>query len=100
MSDVLANLAAIREALTKALDCKGPYNRTVSETGGYPAVCPACLQQAKDALAALSVVEGEWRNTVRLTREEAEAVLGGLTYATGPHELLASRLAAGPGDKQ
>lgn len=38
-------------ALKQALDCKGEWNGTVSEKGGYPAICPMCANAARSALA-------------------------------------------------
>lgn len=97
MSDVLANLAAVREALERWRR----VNLHAEDSGGESE-----LQQSKEALAALSVVEGEWRNTVPLTVEEAEQIQRALwpdsteAEEDAAHELLASRVAAGPGDKQ
>ena len=39
-----------REALRQALDCKGPYNGTVSQRGGDPALCAKCEEVARAAL--------------------------------------------------
>jgi hypothetical protein len=48
---LLAENARLREALEAALDCKGSYNGTVSQLGGYPALCTKCEEVAHAALA-------------------------------------------------
>lgn len=45
-------LEAANQALREALDCKGPYNGTVSEFGGYPAICEKCVERVRQALGA------------------------------------------------
>ena len=42
--DWQGRFALLEIAVRHALDCKGPYNGTVSEFGGYPALCPKCLE--------------------------------------------------------
>ena len=54
-----AALADARNALERALDCKGAYNGTVSERGGYPALCPACVTVAREVLARLDGSSGD-----------------------------------------
>ena len=46
-----AEVVALRAALEQALDCKGSYNGTVSQSRGDPAICPKCAAAARAALA-------------------------------------------------
>lgn len=46
-----ARCARLQQALAHALDCKGSFNGTVSERGGYPAICTDCEAEAREALA-------------------------------------------------
>lgn len=48
----------LRDALRIALDCKGWCNGTVSQQGGYPAICLTCADTARAALA-VSMAAGE-----------------------------------------
>lgn len=45
-----ASVERLREALLRALDCKGSYNGLVSELGGEPALCTKCEKIARAAL--------------------------------------------------
>ena len=51
--DALAALAQVEHLVMEAelaLDCKGSYNGTVSENGGYPALCTRCESALRAAL--------------------------------------------------
>ena len=52
-------LLAAQQALRDVLDCKGPYSGTVSEFGGYPALCHGCVERARAALAAVGRVPAQ-----------------------------------------
>lgn len=51
VSKLVDQLATTRQALTEVLNCKGPYEGTVSDSGGEPAVCRKCADIARRALA-------------------------------------------------
>lgn len=68
-----SRVGRLEQALRLVLDCKGPYDGTVSTHGGHPAICPTCANKIRAALATLDDPadgddplsdEREWRTPV------------------------------------